>query len=128
MNDRFKFRAWDKARGKMYSSEDNVFEYRSEYGELKFELEIEEGQYDIENEDLIVMQCTGLKDKTGKLIYEGDIVRGPNLVNKGNLKNRVVETLTWTGIQPFCDSSFSHYSGVEIIGNIYENPELLNKN
>ena len=77
-------------------------------------------------DDSTICQCTGIKDKHGKLIFENDIVRcGKNC------------TVTW------CDTfaswrlntsgwMYSHFFGeackpedVEIVGNIFDNPELL---
>ena len=63
-------------------------------------------------EDL--MQFTGLKDKNGKEIYEGDIVRQ-------DYDNALCEVKFISG----CFSPFKHDGQFVVIGNIYENPELL---
>lgn len=88
------------------------------------------------------MQCTGLKDKHGKLIFEGDIIRVDNrmlaIVRFGEYIATALPTqhlgfyLHWIGnlyekrgyrqdilYWLYCDYHF------EIIGNIHENPELL---
>ncbi|BCJ86488.1 YopX family protein [Effusibacillus dendaii] len=77
--------------------------------------------------DFVKMQYTGLKDRNGKEIYEGDILRddetGLNLVvwDNGAYWIRPVYDVVDTYMEYLSD-----YNEVcEIIGNIYENPELL---
>jgi len=63
-----------------------------------------------------VMQFTGLKDKNGKEIYEGDITKNV----RGNIKE-----VEWISEDEGCDFTGWIIDGSEVIGNIYENPELL---
>ena len=86
-----------------------------------------------ENENLIPMQFTGLKDKNGKEIYEGDIINGLVVTYLGDsnaglgmnagwyLQRDDFES--WVELECRCNENENNY---EIIGNIYENPELLN--
>lgn len=72
----------------------------------------------------IWMQFTGLLDKNGKEIYEGDIIRG--------YKINAVVTFTdggfWFVDNANCDGGYRTEQEVrEVVGNIYENPELLTR-
>ncbi len=101
-------------------------------------------EYDIlrEQPHFKLMQFTGLLDKKGKEIYEGDVVK---VANKGYLNgNKVVVwdytllcyVLVWAELYNEWKGAMSGTtflkvsSGIkcEISGNIYENPELLNSN
>lgn len=139
MNERFKFRAWDSIRKKMVTENDVIGEGDSNnfmpaiafIGEFwAFDLESScnggdpEGIYKI-------MQCTGLKDKNGKLIYEGDILSlyGFNKKQNEEMERSVVkwdyqEASYYFGSVTSYNEDNSSFSNIEIIGNIYENPEL----
>ena len=76
-----------------------------------------------------VGQFTGLLDKNGKEIYEGDIVRGIWQVNHKDVREGVVNYWEKFGLYGLNDNSSLVsivWSGCEVIGNIHENPELLN--
>jgi uncharacterized phage protein (TIGR01671 family) len=119
-----KFRAWNKEHGEMcYSMKTTLFEKREFY---PFGIEVGFSHYPQEGWEL--MQYTGLKDKNGKEIYEGDIVRDSTMTylgiiawNTGDCSFDVKSTKTGMhyGI------GISRQNDLEIVGNIYENPELL---
>jgi len=81
--------------------------------------------------ELDIMQSTGLFDENGKEIFEGDVLN----FKRGNW-NKGIYCVFWeeqyAGFNPFCDYSDEysvwHYpKDCEIIGNIWDNQELLNK-
>jgi uncharacterized phage protein (TIGR01671 family) len=109
-----KFRAWDK-KNKQWLDTFNVI-----LGTINL------------CEDVIYMQYIGLKDKNGKEIYEGDVVR---FCTKGFHPEVFITTVEWdkcafrlgNGRQLFYfgQVNLEVTDDGEIIGNIYENPELL---
>lgn len=81
----------------------------------------------LEDENAIIMQATGLHDKNGQEVFEGDIL-GP----KDGLLNGVVEYREGLGMWTNSLISYNNFerlcnvaSSREIIGNVYQNNELL---
>ena len=120
MQDRFRFRIWDKF------CETWLTDFAiNQDGEINKFFNSEEAL----KRRFVLMQCTGLKDKNGKLIYEGDLVKNwDNLIYQifwqEDAACYLVESIrskNKLGIY----SLISYQNNLEVIGNIYENPELL---
>jgi len=123
---KIKFRAWDKQTGEMHEVSAVSFE----------EAEIRLWQTDTLTSALpwdkriILQQFTGLHDKNGKEIYEGDIV---SLALNG-MELHELYKVEWSGTDAryqiwrkvsFLDLDLQIAQRHKVIGNIYENPELL---
>ena len=124
MQDRFKFRYLfdnklyevvliDFRLNKIYLKVDDKFPIRVEF------------------DDKRLVQCTGLKDKNGKLIYEGDIIYKKG--SKNYKKEKMYSRVCWDSMYAqfnISDENGMHQmpsnsNNIEVIGNIYENPELI---
>lgn len=121
MKDRFKFRAWNLEKGIMHYNAEDTYDGISENG-------IEHSNFSavLEDNEYVVMQSTGLKDKNGKLIYEGDIVKVSGYGVEGIFKMFWEDVTAQFAISIYESDCFEHSQSVmEVIGNIYENKELL---
>lgn len=130
-----KFRAWDKKTKKIRNVEEMGF------GENDWILL--SGVVNRKTKDVELMQGTGLKDKNDKEIYDGDLVEFyPNANEKEEKNIGIVKYSERRAAFMFSLKEFNVLislnipsskclvdpdSNIEIIGNIYENPELLTK-
>lgn len=128
MNRVIKFRAWDKNEKLMH---DVIVIQRDEFVAVP---EVGPDGWELRRrslKDVDLMQFTGLLDKKGKEIYEGDAVRTLKFMNepeRGTDDAVVVYegTSFKYGVGGVSLALLSHVFCPEVIGNIYENPELLN--
>lgn len=122
-----RFRAWHKSSSTMLERVDRDFESLASY---------------VENDAYEVMQYTGLKDKSGVEIYEGDVLSlfDPRTQTEHKKKlsavtfnNGAFLVDTQMGASPnrttmetlYRYLMWREYSECEVIGNVWENPELL---
>ena len=110
-----KFRAF--FNGKMYKPT-----IKEKYSNVIFSGMIQVAISKKEMANTSIMQYTGLKDKNGKEIYEGDILEDV----RGNYHKVIFENGSFKVVWPHINYTLgSVKSKLEIIGNIHENPELL---
>lgn len=120
MNDRFKFRTWDK-----------------QYKKFRNGLAFHDNQVCTYDDNVCVLeQCTGLKDKNGKLIYENDLIKCPIgiyriAVDDFGLWTAIYNNNPFEGVGEWSDMVKEYAFNqdnveLEVLGNIHENPELLN--
>ena len=106
-----KFRAWDKDEKKMVYKNvpETFYNYFPEF----------------------IMQFTGLKDKNGKEIYEGDIVQWQAGFYKAKRNQNMHDTIVFEEgtfkTQKYSMFVFTIANQCEVIGNIFENPDLITK-
>lgn len=124
MQDRFKFRVWEKDQKIM-----------KECAQITLDKDQKGSMCDVKGKvtahlvyqpHYVLMQCTGLKDKNGKLIYEGDICEY-EFEEIGKQKAIIEFNKKYAAflMKPLNDFQYANMNDCEVFGNIYENPELL---
>ena len=133
MEDRFRYRVWDKTQNKWLHFDFSTYP--------TYQDRIWQALTDGET----FYQCTGLKDKNGKLIYEGDIVKYAEFdwtdFSFKDWETEIAQVVwgnTYDNYYPAFDLKDTDFDGtnafaylfnegwtIEVIGNVYQNPELL---
>ena len=121
-----KFRVWDTENKEMLRVQELDFEDTFYGGRLSIRTEQYNDYFDIE--DMILMQYTGLHDKNGKEIYEGDIVKS-FFVDTDEAGNEIYKyyIIEDKYDEVLCEYNIDKFMNLEVIGNIYDNKELLNE-
>jgi uncharacterized phage protein (TIGR01671 family) len=149
MNREIKFRAWLEGTHGNITFQKGSMDYGITISEKGFYCDIESG-WDIQGtiETVPIMQFTGLKDKNGKEIFEGDVLFNSNRTLITSIEDKrlylvkwqnptyneentwlqktpsfILEKIVYNNIRYM--TLIFNQSQIEIIGNIYENPELL---
>lgn len=122
-----KFRCWDKENKEMLEVQE--LDYADSYdGQPMVRTTMYNDYFD--TEDMILMQYVGLKDKNGTEIYEGDVVELKAENGCCNMLGKIIydnydlafELIDEEGNQ---EALWYAEQELEVIGNIYKNPELL---
>lgn len=130
-----RYRAWDKIHKTMYEVDDIM---SIDFG--KSEISVKTLFFERTNyykfDDIVLMQSTGLRDKNGKEIFEGDVVTDGHTT--GDIKHHTtygfymvdgkgIERWFSDGncIEDFEEDAKTASEIIEVVGDIYTNPELL---
>lgn len=122
-----KFRAWDKEKKAIWTP---IRSINFAYGYLELS-KLAEPESDKDFDEIELMQFTGLKDKNGREIYEGDIISFTDLSVPFKRASVYFENGCFYADDKHPQGNIALWylvdnnRDVEVIGNIYENPELL---
>jgi uncharacterized phage protein (TIGR01671 family) len=126
MSREIKFRAWDKREKYMAYDVHDIYDDNKLHPCRSFgEVLTEKMDYETEELRFKVMQYTGLKDKNGTEIYEGDVVEVLGYYQRYFVVEYLTNSFKLLDGKDGFIGEICYWNGVEVIGNRFENPELL---
>lgn len=132
-----KFRAWDTSRKSMWSAEEMGMDQLTINPDGRGFINVHGKSTKMSQymSHLTPLQYTGLLDKNGKEIYDGDVIDGHPHVDKYVIvywddglcgwEVRSADKITFSHLLDYSGEADLGYQPLEVIGNIWENPELL---
>lgn len=130
MNREFKFRFWNRIAQRFQPASKYAIDGKGDLVAYDYEMRAYNDAVPFSKTCIVAQQYTGLKDKNDKEIYEGDIVKATSDQYKNeNFVGKVIFDegcfLTWINKNDIRGI----WSGedIEVVGNMYETPELLNQ-
>lgn len=134
MENRFLYRAWDKTRREYLSAGKVMIQVNCRKSPTESPLFLDGDEYSCDDR-MVLEQCTGLKCKHGKLIFEGDILRVMDWGGSSGMELGITsviwcdDDIGWRYADgDITEDTYDQFRNVEIIGNKFENPELLEGN
>lgn len=119
------YKVWDKVLKRFLPVACLYYDGNSKFTGV-FTGEETEGEWTVVgNEHLELVQFTGLKDKKGINIYEGDVYRMGYYSAMWRKNLETVQVVVWNENETSFGLRKKDCNNIEVIGNIYENPELL---
>ena len=120
-----RYRAWDKIHKTMYEADDIMYiDFEKKEICVKTLFFEKASRYD--SDDIVLMQSTGMRDKNDREIFEGDVIDSTDGFLTGVIEFRVSlgmfvsDLVEYNNFERLCNVASSR----EIIGNIWEHPEL----
>ena len=138
----YKFRVWEPLNKEMCYLDFALYKFTSGRNSNKFVLPPDkqsmQNPYTMMNLEAVdVMQYTGINDSVEKEIFDGDIVTARKYSNTGTFTGYVhflngIYWVNFIGYESYytelIDLKNAEYEPIRVIGNIYENPELMKEN